>query len=241
MKISKGFGYFRSISLVKTTKAVLSKIIAYGTAPFFHPIVNALHRRRFFECAGYIVRNGTRGDYMRWLWYFIIYSFAGFLLEVAFACAIRHPKRDRKCLLLLPLCPVYGLGASLILWLAPIGSGPLWVALAGGFAATGAELAMGLFYRFALGVEFWDYSGIPGSLDGLVCPAFSACWTVLSLLLVYTVHPLVTAAVSLIPAWLGPPALILLGADLLVSCAALRRTGTTDVLRWYAPNQGSAD
>ena len=34
---------------------------------------------------------------MRWLWYFIIYSFCGFLLEVAFARAIRHPKRDRKC------------------------------------------------------------------------------------------------------------------------------------------------
>ena len=48
---------------------------------------------------------------MRWLWYFIIYSFCGFLLEVAFARAIRHPKRDRKCLIFLPLCPVYGLGA----------------------------------------------------------------------------------------------------------------------------------
>ena len=78
---------------------------------------------------------------MRWLWYFIIYSFMGFLLEVAFARAIRHPKRDRKCLLLLPLCPVYGLGACLILCLAPMGNSLLWVALAGGLAATGAELA----------------------------------------------------------------------------------------------------
>ena len=127
---------------------------------------------------------------MRWLWYFIIYSFIGFLLEVAFARAIRHPKRDRKCLLLLPLCPVYGLGACLILLLAPAVDSPLWVALAGGLAATGAELAMGAFYRFALGVEFWDYTGIPGSLGGLVCPAFSACWTALSLALVYAARPL---------------------------------------------------
>ncbi len=172
---------------------------------------------------------------MRRLWYFIIYSFCGFLLEVAFARAIRHPKRDRKCLLLLPLCPVYGLGACLILWLAPMARSPLWAALAGGLAATAAELLLGAFYRYVLGVEFWDYAGMPGSLGGLVCPAFSACWTVLSLILVYTVHPLVRAFVSLIPAWLGPPALILLGADMLVSCVALRRTGTTDVLRWYAP------
>lgn len=170
---------------------------------------------------------------MRWLWYFILYSFGGFLLEVAFARAIRHPKRDRKCLLLLPLCPVYGLGACLIVWLAPMGRGPLWVALAGGLAATAAELLMGAFYRYALGVEFWDYTGIPGSLGGLICPVFSACWAALSLALVYAVHPLVSALVRSIPAWLAPPTLIVLAADALVSCVALRREGTTEVLRWY--------
>ena len=172
---------------------------------------------------------------MRWLWHFIIYSFAGFLLEVAFARAIRHPKRDRKCLIFLPLCPVYGLGACLILAVSPLVKSPLWAALAGGLAATGAEFVMGAFYRFALGVEFWDYSNMPGSLGGLVCPVFSLCWTALSLALVYLVHPSVAALTARIPAWLGPPALIVLAADILVSCAALRRTGTTDVLRWYAP------
>ena len=171
---------------------------------------------------------------MHWLWYFIIYSFAGFLLEVAFARLSGHPKRDRKCFLLLPLCPVYGLGACLILWLAPLVNSPLWVMAAGGVAATGAELAMGLFYRFALGVDFWDYRHIPGSIGGLVCPPFSLCWTVLALLLVYAVHPTVAALAALIPYWLAPPVLILLGADTLVSCIALRQTGTTEVLKWYA-------
>lgn len=170
---------------------------------------------------------------MRWLWYFIIYSFAGFLLEVAFARAIRHPKRDRKCLIFLPLCPVYGLGACLILAVSPLVKSPLWVALAGGLAATGAELAMGAFYRFALGVEFWDYAGLPGSLGGLVCPVFSLCWTVLALVLVYGVQPLAEPFLAAIPPGLAPPAAILLGADGLVSCAALRRAGSTEVLRWY--------
>ena len=170
----------------------------------------------------------------RWLWYFYLYSFLGFLLEVAFARASGHPKRDRKCLILLPLCPVYGLGACLILGLAPLGSGPLWVALSGGLAATGAELALGAFYRDVLGVKFWDYEGIPGSLGGLVCPAFSLCWTALALLLVYGVHPLAVGVAARIPAWLAPPAFIVLAADIVVSCAALRRTGSTEVLKWYA-------
>ena len=175
---------------------------------------------------------------MRWLWYFSLYSFAGFLLEVAFARISGHPKRDRKCFLLLPLCPVYGLGACLIVWLAPLERGPLWVALAGGLAATGAELLMGLFYRFALGVEFWDYAHLPGSLGGLVCPQFSLCWAALALALVYGLHPLVSRLTSAIPTWLAPPVLIVLGADALVSCVALRREGTTEVLRWYAAKGG---
>jgi uncharacterized membrane protein len=170
---------------------------------------------------------------MRWLWYFIVYSFAGFLLEVGFARAVGHPKRDRKCLILLPLCPVYGLGAVAILALAPLGRGPAWVAVSGAAAASAAELAMGLLYRDGLGVRFWDYSALPLHLDGLVCLPFSLCWGVLALALVYGVHPWVAAAVDAIPPWAGPPAAILLGSDLAVSAAALGKTHTTEVLRWY--------
>ena len=45
-----------------------------------------------------------------WFWYFVLYSFLGFLVEVVFARITHNPKRDRKCLYFLPLCPVYGLG-----------------------------------------------------------------------------------------------------------------------------------
>ncbi len=175
------------------------------------------------------------GMVLRWLWYFILYSALGFLLEITFARLIGHPKRDRKCFLLLPLCPVYGLGALLILRAARPEGGPLWVFFAGGLAATAAEFLMGLFYRYAVGVEFWDYSDFPGNLAGLVCPQFAAVWGLLALALVYRVHPVMDAMASAIPDWLGPPAVILLLCDALVSSAALRRSGTTEVLRWYAP------
>ena len=48
---------------------------------------------------------------MSLFWIFLIYSFLGFLIEVAYARVTGEAKRDRKCRLLLPLCPVYGLGA----------------------------------------------------------------------------------------------------------------------------------
>ena len=55
-------------------------------------------------------------------WLFIFYSFLGFLLEVGFTALTHGGKRDRKCLLALPLCPVYGLGVLLILALVKSGS-----------------------------------------------------------------------------------------------------------------------
>ena len=171
---------------------------------------------------------------MIWLWRFIIYSFFGFLLEVAFARAIHHPKRDRKCLILLPLCPVYGLGAGLILWLSQaLGAGPPAVMLIGFLSASAAEYLMGLFYESALGVQFWNYEHMPLNLNGKICLPFSICWTVLSLVLVYWLSPPVDRLLLQIPASLGPPALIVLLSDCLVSALALRRAGTTEVLRWY--------
>ena len=59
-------------------------------------------------------RSGGCG--MEWFWYFLFYSFLGFLLEVGYAWWTGG-SLDRKCLLLLPLCPVYGLGACAVLLL----------------------------------------------------------------------------------------------------------------------------
>ena len=171
---------------------------------------------------------------MRLLWLFVCYSFLGFLLEVAFARVIRHPKKDRKCFFLLPLCPVYGVGALMIRGLSQFSRHPLWVAAVGFAAATAAELLMGSFYRYALGVEFWNYREVRWNFKGLVCLPFSLCWTVLAMGLIYWADPPLTALAAAVPRWLDAPMLCLLAADAAVSAIALRRTGTTDVLRWYA-------
>jgi len=67
---------------------------------------------------------------------FLIYSFLGFLLEVAFARLTRAAKQDRKCMLLLPLCPVYGLGGVLIAYLPEfVQRSPVLLFLCGALAA----------------------------------------------------------------------------------------------------------
>ena len=171
---------------------------------------------------------------MRYIWYPLCYSFLGFCGEVLFARVTGAGKRDRKCHLLLPVCPVYGLGAAAILALPPPVTGhllPLFAASA--LLASAAEYALSLFYEKAWGVSFWSYAGMPGNLHGRICPAFSLLWGALGVALVRLVHPLVAGLVERLPPLLDLPALLLFWADFLLTTLLLRRNPSTRTLIWY--------
>lgn len=180
-------------------------------------------------------KNGNGGFcHLIWFWSFVVYSFFGFLLEVAFAWSTGG-RPDRKCLIVLPLCPVYGLGACGILllpgWAA---ASPLLLFLLGGLTATAAEYFTAVFYEAGLGVSFWDYRGLPGSIQGRVCLPFSLAWGTLSLPLVYWVHPALSPWLAAIPLPVSWMALAAVSADLLLSGVLLKHTGDRDCLKWYA-------
>ncbi len=170
------------------------------------------------------------------MWYFLIYSFLGFGLEILFARCTGHPKKDRKCLLVLPLCPVYGLGAVGILSLPQaVLSRPQLLFPAGAIAATAAEYLMALFYEKVWRVSFWNYTGVTGSVQGRICLPFSLAWGALSLPLVYALHPAVAAFAAGLSDQLLVPLFSLFLADSLVTGHLLRQSGTTDSLKWYTP------
>ena len=134
---------------------------------------------------------------------FFLYSFLGFLIEVADTRLCHHPKQDRKCLLFLPLCPVYGLGALAVLSLpALLLRRPLLVFLAGALAATLVEYVVAVFYEKGVGVRFWEYDQQPGNLSGRICPLYTLFWGALSLLTVYGLQPLFSPLLARIPLWL---------------------------------------
>lgn len=165
---------------------------------------------------------------------FLLYSFFGCLLELLYARLCGQGGQGRKCLLFLPLCPVYGLGAAAILHMPPLLLRHPWaVCIAGGLLATLVELAVGLFYRWTVGVRFWDYSGQPGNVGGYICPLFTLFWGGLAWLLVYVLDPLLSPLLALVPPWLTWLLFLLAAADGLLSLALLHDTGTTESLRWY--------
>lgn len=131
---------------------------------------------------------------------FFLYSFLGFLVEVGYTQLCRHAKKDRKCLLFLPLCPVYGLGAAAVLSMPGfILARPLLVFVAGALVSTLVEYGVALFYEWGVGVRFWSYDQQPGNLSGRICPLYTLFWGGLSLLTVYGFQPLLP------PCWLGFP------------------------------------
>ncbi len=168
-----------------------------------------------------------------WVWSFVFYSFLGFGLEVAYARVTRG-RMDRKGLLLLPLCPVYGLGACWILWLAPLaGESLLGLFVLGGAAATAAEYAAAVWYERGLGVSFWDYSDLPGNIKGRVCIPFTAAWGILAVCLVRWLHPWAVEWMAAIPFGVSAAVLVLVSADFIISSVMMRYTGDRRCLQWY--------
>ena len=175
---------------------------------------------------------------MVWFWSFVVYSFLGFLLEVAFAAAIGG-NLARKGLWVLPLCPVYGFGACLILLLSSRTARPLAVFTLGVLAATAVEYIAALYHERVLGVRFWNYDGLPGNIQGRVCLPFSLAWGVLALGPTYWVHPALAPWLAQIPPAVSALALTTLAADSLLTAALLRRSGDTASLQWYRQGKRS--
>lgn len=180
-----------------------------------------------------ILRRKQEGIRLIWFWSFVFYSFLGFVLEVTFAW-MTGGRMDRKGLLLLPLCPVYGLGACGILWLAPLARGNVfWLFLVGAAAATAAEYLAAVWYEQGLGVSFWDYTDLPGNIQGRVCIPFTAAWGLLSLGLVRWVHPWAVEWMVRIPVGVTAAMAVLVSADFVISSMMMKRTGDRRCLQWY--------
>lgn len=165
------------------------------------------------------------------LWFFWIYSFGGYLVERAFAAATRAQRQERKCFLLLPLCPVYGLGMLAVLAMPTEWRQGPWLIVAGAAVTTAVEYAVHWAYETFLGVEFWDYSQVPGNLRGRVCLPFTLAWGLLTALAVWFVHPVVAALAAKIPMAATFAFLLLFTVDAVCSARFLWVTHDVEELR----------
>ncbi len=166
----------------------------------------------------------------QWFWYFLIYSLLGYFLEKLFARAVRSDRQVRKCFLLLPLCPVYGLAMTAVTALIDPLHPFLWQAVLGGLLCTGAEYFVHLFYDAVFKVKFWDYSALRFHVNGRICPHFSLVWGLLSAAALRLIHPAVAAIAAAIPPEITFGVWLLLAADCVFTASLLRQYHDTELL-----------
>lgn len=133
---------------------------------------------------------------MHYILYFLIYSLLGWGLETAYAFLINRRYMIRRTMLYLPLCPVYGLGAVLlILTLKPVADNFLVVFCGGFLVASAAEYMTAFYTEQFLGVRLWDYRRLPANYNGRVCAGFSLCWGLAAVLFLRFLEPAVAGLV----------------------------------------------
>jgi len=124
----------------------------------------------------------------QWLLFFFIYCFIGWIIESTYV-SVRSLHFVNRGFLRLPLLPLYGSGAIIMLWLSlPVQGNLFLVFLFGMLGASALEYVTGYAMERLFKMKYWDYSNNPFNLNGYVCLPNSIAWGFLTLLLTEVIH-----------------------------------------------------
>ena len=161
----------------------------------------------------------------RWFLYFIIYSVLGWVCETVY-CSIIQRKLVNRGFLNGPVCPVYGVGADLVvLLLSPAAKNPIILFLAGMVVTTVLEYITSVLMEKLFHMRWWDYSHYRFQINGRVCLLNSLMFGVLSVIMMLFLHPLVTNLVRKIPQsllpWISAAIFCIMVADTFVTVRSI--------------------
>lgn len=141
------------------------------------------------------------------LWFFVIYSFFGWCLEVVYQ-AVEHGVFINRGFLNGPYCPIYGFGViTVIIMLYPLRNNILVLYAGSVLLTTAIELVTGFFLEKIFHQHWWDYSDQLFNFKGYICLKFSLLWGVACLVTIKLIQPSVDAFVDKLP---EKPGIILL-------------------------------
>ena len=143
--------------------------------------------------------------YYQICWYFLIYSFGGWIVEVIFH-AVALGKVINRGFLNGPVCPVYGFGViSVFAMINTLQSSGYqmndgMIFLFGVILATVVELIAGWLLDVCFHARWWDYSDKPLNFHGYICLEFSLIWGLAIVMVVKVFQKYVEAQTSHTPA-----------------------------------------
>lgn len=130
--------------------------------------------------------------------YFFIYSFIGWIIEVAYH-AFTCGKFINRGFLAGMVCPIYGFGAVIIIFLLnPVKDNLLYLFIGAVLICTILEYLAGLVLDKLFHKRWWDYSDVPFNIGGYVCIQFSVYWGIGGIFLVREIHSIIQNIVGII-------------------------------------------
>lgn len=130
-----------------------------------------------------------------WITFFYIYCFFGWIFESTYV-TMKTGHFVNRGFLRLPLLPLYGSGAIMMLWFSlPFRNSIIMVFIAGAVAATILEYITGYAMERLFKMKYWDYSNQRFNLHGYICLSSSIAWGFLTIFLTEVVHQPVSSLV----------------------------------------------
>lgn len=129
---------------------------------------------------------------------FIVYAFIGWLSEVAYCFIVVEHKLVNRGFLHGPICPVYGFGGLLVVYLlSPYKESLPLLFVMSVVWTTVLEYLTSWALETVFSTKWWDYSDLRFNLNGRICLRNSLLFGVMGILAVYFVHPRVVSFLSL--------------------------------------------
>jgi uncharacterized membrane protein len=158
-------------------------------------------------------------DFYVLIWMFLIYSFLGWCAEVIFV-ALDTKSFDNRGFLRGPVCPIYGVGITLILFcLRPFTENWIVLFIVSVALTTALELVAGVLLKKCFHHEWWNYSQFRFNFHGYICLRFSLLWGVGCLVVAKFLHPVVAFFILNCPRNLGVPLLCLFSMIFVIDVA----------------------
>lgn len=121
--------------------------------------------------------------------YFFIYSFLGWILESVYK-TIYEKRWVNSGFLHGPLCPIYGVGAVImILFLTTFKNNIILLFFVGFIVLSIWEYFVGWLLETLFKTKYWDYSDKKINLHGRICLQTSIIWGLLGVIFIGFIHP----------------------------------------------------
>lgn len=122
---------------------------------------------------------------------FVIYSFLGWICETVY-CAIIDKLYVNRGFLKGPFCPIYGVGALIVIQiLTPVSDNIILLFLSGMIFTSILEYITGFLLEVVFNLKWWDYSSYRFNIKGRVCLLNSILFGILSVIAVTVINPII--------------------------------------------------